>query len=137
MGATFPPRLSRCWIEWWSCAARRLAQHAGRTRVSRGRARSLTEGAAMTIRQLGGLLGVAGGAAWVIRWMLVSADSGAADMLRIAGLVLILLGLVCVGLTLVKGQALWLDVVVGFAAPALFWALYEVVNTEAGGSLAV
>lgn len=91
----------------------------------------------MTIRQLGGLFGVAGGAAWVIRWMLVSADSGAADMLRIAGLVLILVGLVCVGLTLVKGQALWLDVVVGFAAPALFWALYEVVNTEAGGSLAV
>ncbi|WP_110239679.1 hypothetical protein [Nocardioides gilvus] len=89
----------------------------------------------MTIRQLGGLLGVAGGAAWVVRWMLVSAESDAAGLLRVGGLILILLGLVCVGLTLVKGQALWLDVVVGFAAPALFWALYEVVHTEVGASL--
>lgn len=91
----------------------------------------------MTIRQLGGLLGAAGGAAWVLRWMLVSADSDLAGLLRVGGLVLILLGLVCVGLTLVKGLALWLDVVVGFAAPALFWALYEVVHTEVGESLAV
>ena len=83
----------------------------------------------MTVRQLGGGLGVLGGIVWIARWLMAPAD-GPSDVLRYAGLVLVLLGLVCVGLTLVKGQALWLDIVVGFAVPALFWALYEMVRAE-------
>ena len=68
---------------------------------------------------------------WIARWALSPGD-GAADLLRFAGLALVLLGLVCIGLTLVKGSALWLDVVVGFAAPALFWAIYEVIRASMG-----
>lgn len=83
----------------------------------------------MTVRQLGGGLGLLGGLVWIARWLTSPAD-GATDVLRYAGLAFVLLGLVCVGLTLVKGQALWLDVVVGFAAPALFWAIYEMVRAE-------
>jgi len=86
----------------------------------------------MTVRQLGGGLGVLGGIVWIARWLMAPAD-GPADVLRYAGLALVLLGLVCVGLTLVKGQALWLDIVVGFAAPALFWAIYEMVRAEVVG----
>lgn len=88
-------------------------------------------GARMNVRQLGGLLGVAGGVVWIARLALADHFGGEA-LLRVVGLGLVLLGLVCVGLTLVKGQALWLDGVVGFAAPALFWAVYEVVRTEVG-----
>lgn len=83
----------------------------------------------MTVRQLGGGLGLLGGLVWIARWLMSPAD-GPADVMRYAGLAFVLLGLVCVGLTLVKGQALWLDIVVGFAAPALFWAIYEMVRAE-------
>lgn len=83
----------------------------------------------MTVRQLGGALGALGGLVWIVRWVL-SPGEQAADLMRWGGLVLVLLGLVCIGLTLVKGSALWLDVVVGFAAPALFWTVYEVVRGE-------
>jgi len=88
----------------------------------------------MTVRQLGGGLGALGGLVWIARWLLDPA-SGTADIMRYAGLAFVLLGLVCVGLTLVKGQALWLDIVVGFAVPALFWAIYEVVRAEMGEAL--
>lgn len=83
----------------------------------------------MTVRQLGGVLGALGGLVWIVRWALSPGDA-TADLLRWGGLVLVLLGLVCLGLTLVKGSALWLDVVVGLAVPALFWALYELVRGE-------
>ena len=85
----------------------------------------------MTVRQLGGALGALGGLVWILRWV-VSPGDGAADLMRWAGLSLVLLGLVCIGLTLVKGSALWLDAIVGFAAPALFWAVYEVLRGELG-----
>jgi hypothetical protein len=86
----------------------------------------------MTVRQLGGALGVLGGLVWIARWLLNPESGSSADVMRYAGLALILLGLVCVGLTLVKGQALWLDCIVGLSAPALFWAIYEVVRAELG-----
>ena len=82
----------------------------------------------MTVRQLGGVLGALGGLVWIVRWVLNPDSSGTADILRYVGLGFIALGLVCVGLTLVKGLELWLDIIVGFAAPALFWAIYEVVR---------
>lgn len=88
----------------------------------------------MTVRQLGGLLGLAGGVVWLVRLLLAPAVGGAGP-LRLLGLALVLLGLICVGLTLVKGSALWLDVVVGFAAPALFWATYELLRAEVAGTL--
>lgn len=87
----------------------------------------------MTVRQLGGALGALGGLVWILRWVMSPAD-GLADLMRWGGLALVLLGLVCIGLTLVKGSALWLDVVVGFAAPALFWAIYEVIRAEMGNA---
>ncbi|QCX26584.1 hypothetical protein [Nocardioides jishulii] len=87
----------------------------------------------MTVRQLGGALGALGGLVWILRWV-VSPGDGAADLMRWAGLALVLLGLVCIGLTLVKGSALWLDAIVGFAAPALFWAVYEVLRGELGNA---
>lgn len=87
----------------------------------------------MTVRQLGGALGALGGVVWIVRWVLSPAE-GTADLMRWGGLALVLLGLVCIGLTLVKGSALWLDVVVGFAAPALFWAIYEVVRGGVRGA---
>lgn len=83
----------------------------------------------MTVRQLGGALGALGGLVWIVRWVM-SPDGQVGDLMRWGGLALVLLGLVCIGLTLVKGSALWLDVVVGFAVPALFWAVYEVVRGE-------
>lgn len=88
----------------------------------------------MSVRQLGGLLGALGGVVWIARWLL-SPAVGAADLMRWAGLGLVLLGLVCIGLTLVKGQARWLDLVVGVAAPALFWAVYELVRGTGPGLL--
>ncbi|MBE7324710.1 hypothetical protein IEQ44_08595 [Nocardioides sp. Y6] len=87
----------------------------------------------MTVRQIGGLLGACGGVVWIARWA-VAPGEGAAEALRWVGLVLVLLGLACVGLTLVKGTALWLDAVVAVAAPALFWAVYEVVRGEVRGA---
>ena len=88
----------------------------------------------MSVRQLGGLLGALGGVVWIARWFL-SPAVGSADLMRYVGLGLVLLGLVCIGLTLVKGQARWLDVVVGIAAPALFWAVYELVRGTGTGLL--
>lgn len=87
----------------------------------------------MTVRQIGGALGALGGLVWIVRWAVAPAE-GPAEFLRWAGLVLVLLGLACIGLTLVKGSALWLDVVVAVAAPALFWAIYEVVRGEVRGA---
>lgn len=83
----------------------------------------------MTVRQLGGALGALGGLVWIVRWAL-SPGADLADLTRWGGLALVLLGLACLGLTLVKGSALWLDVVVAAAVPALFWAVYEVVRGE-------
>src|SRR5690606_12197218 len=83
----------------------------------------------MTVRQLGGALGALGGLVWSLRWVMSPAD-GLADLMRWGGLALVLLGLVCIGLTLGKRCGLWLDVGVGFAAPALFWAIYDVVRAE-------
>lgn len=83
----------------------------------------------MTVRQIGGALGALGGAVWIVRWVFSPGD-GPADVMRWGGLGLVLLGLACIGLTLVKGSALWLDVVVALAAPALFWAVYEVLRSE-------
>lgn len=85
----------------------------------------------MTVRQLGGLFAVAGGVVWLLGAVLVPDVLGETPW-RWLGLGLVLLGLACSGLTLVKGSALWLDVVVAFAAPALFWAVYEVVRAETG-----
>lgn len=90
----------------------------------------------MTVRQLGGALGALGGLVWIMRWV-VSPGDGTADLMRWAGLASVLLGLVCIGLTLVKGSALWLDAIVGFAAPALFWAVYEVLRGELGHAFLV
>lgn len=83
----------------------------------------------MTVRQLGGALGALGGLVWIVRWVL-SPGEDTAELLRWGGLALALLGLACIGLTLVKGSALWLDVVVAVAVPALFWAVYETVRGE-------
>lgn len=83
----------------------------------------------MTVRQLGGALGAVGGLVWIVRWAL-SPGEETAELMRWGGLALVLLGLACIGLTLVKGSALWLDVVVAFAVPALFWAVYETVRGE-------
>lgn len=87
----------------------------------------------MTLRQIGGALGALGGLVWIVRWAMGPAG-GPAEFLRWTGLVLVLLGLACIGLTLVKGSALWLDAVVAVAAPALFWAVYEVVRGEVRGA---
>jgi len=82
----------------------------------------------MSLRQLGGALTALGALAWIVRWIWVE-DPTLLDVTRWLGLAVVLGGLVCVGLTLVNGSALWLDVVVGAAAPLLFWAVYESVRT--------
>lgn len=87
----------------------------------------------MTVRQMGGALGALGGLVWIVRWVSSPGD-GTADLLRWAGLVLVLLGLACIGLTLVKGSVLWLDVIVGIGAPALFWAVYELLRGGMGNA---
>lgn len=82
----------------------------------------------MSLRQLGGGLVALGALAWIVRWIWVD-DSAWLDVTRWLGLGVVLGGLVCVGLTLVNGSALWLDLVVGAAAPLFFWAVYESVRT--------
>ena len=90
-------------------------------------------GVRMTVRQLGGLLAVVGGLTWLLGLVVVP-DIVGETALRWVGLAMVLLALACFGLTLVKGSALWLDLVVAFAAPALFWAVYEVVRAELGAA---
>lgn len=81
----------------------------------------------MTLRQLGGGLSVVGGLLWIVRW-LIDASGGLSSVLLYVGLGVILVGLMCIGLTLVKGSSRMLDVVVGFAMPALVWSVYWAVR---------
>lgn len=81
----------------------------------------------MSVRQLGGLLGALGGLVWIARWLQGSATDPT-DLMRYVGLGLVMLGLACIGLTLVKGQARWLDFVASICIPLLFWAIYDVLR---------
>lgn len=85
----------------------------------------------MTLRQLGGGLSVIGGLLWIVRWLL-DPSGGLSNVLLYVGLGVILIGLMCIGLTLVKGSSRMLDVVVGFAMPALVWSVYWAVRVEMG-----
>lgn len=81
----------------------------------------------MTLRQLGGGLSVLGGLLWIVRW-LIGASGGLSSVMLYLGLAVILVGLMCIGLTLVKGSSRMLDVVVGFALPALVWSVYWAIR---------
>lgn len=81
----------------------------------------------MTLRQLGGGLNVVGGLLWIARW-LADLSGTVSDVLLYVGMAFMLIGLMCIGLTLVKGSARWLDFVVGFAMPALIWSVYATMR---------
>lgn len=90
----------------------------------------------MTLRRLGGALGLAAGASWIATAVL-GKGSDLWTTLGGAALVLVLVAFACWGAALVKGQARWLAVVVALAFPLLAWTMHQVVVDVAGDTTLV
>jgi hypothetical protein len=80
----------------------------------------------MNVRPLARLCGLIGGACWAVR--IVLDDGVVGEVLQWGGLVLLFVGMVGLGTTLVSQGAVWLQVIVGVAFPLLVWSVLEVIH---------
>lgn len=86
----------------------------------------------MDLNTIARVSGLVGGLCWVARFVVEivgSGTGGVADILYLAGLVLIAVALFAMGAGLVR--AVWLGAIVGVAFPLLVWSVLEVLHPAA------
>ncbi|MDP3891689.1 hypothetical protein [Nocardioides sp.] len=93
----------------------------------------------MSPRVIASLLGLAGGAAWVVGFLLerggTARDEVSVQALSWTGLCLLAVAAFAAGVALVRTAPVWLRLIVGLGVPLLVWAVVETVRQSAGDAV--